>query len=256
MERPGKVVLITGASSGLGEAAALACAAAGHRVALAARREERLDAVAQRIGRPEDTLTLRTDVRDPESIRAMVAQTEARFGQVDALLANAGLGYGEPLAEVSEEHLLEQVEVNLLAVIRCARAVLPGMLRRGSGHILTVASVAAEAPIAEMTVYAATKGGVASFSEGLYREVAPRGVHVSVIVPGFIRSEMTAMHDFPMPPASVFGALVVRLLRRPRRRAVVPRYYGAGIWFNRFFPGLTDRIAARISAELERRGRR
>src|SRR5205085_2440088 len=162
--------LITGASSGLGEAVAIACAEAGHRVVLAARRLDRLQALAERIGRPADTLIIETDVRSADSIRRMASDAEARFGRIDALFANAGVGYEEPVGEVDEEHLLEQIEVNVLGVIRAAREVLPGMLHRRSGHILTVSSVASEIPSPRATVYGASKGAVTAFSEGLRRE--------------------------------------------------------------------------------------
>jgi short-subunit dehydrogenase len=253
MAADSRVVLVTGASSGLGAAIAEACAAAGYRVALAARRVERLQEVAQRINRPGDTLVIPANMRDPESIREMAAATEGRFGRIDALVANAGVGHGEPFVESSEEHLLDQMEVNVLGVIRCARQALPGMLARRSGHILTVASVAAEIPSAGSVLYGATKGAVVAFSEGLRRELLGTGVHVTTILPGFIRSEMTADVPMRMPPASIVGDLVVRLLRRPRPRAVIPRYYGGAIWLNRFAPRLVDWLLVRSQADLERK---
>ena len=252
-ERNSKVVLITGASSGLGEATALACAAAGHRVALVARRVERIQELERRIGRPEAVLTIPADVRSPESIREMAAQAVARFGRIDALVANAGVGRDAPVVESTEEDLLQQMEVNVLGVIRCAREVLPGMLARRSGHILTVSSMAGEIPFGGSAIYCATKGAVTAFSEALRREVAGAGIHVSTIIPGFIQSEMTAHMPRRMPPASVVGDLVVRLLHRPRARAVVPRYYGAAVWLNRFAPGLADLALMRMQAEMERR---
>ena len=248
-----KVVLITGASSGLGEATALACARAGHRVAIAARRVERLRSLAEKIDRPEAVLVVPADMRDGESVREMGRLAEARFGRIDALVANAGMGYSEPFVECGEDHLLEQIEVNVLGVMRAARAVLPGMLARRSGHILTVSSVAAEIPSAGSVVYATTKGAVTAFSEGLRREVGPAGVQVTTIIPGFIRTEMTEHHPVRMPPASIVGDLVVRLLRRPRARAVIPGHYGAAIWLNRLAPGLMDRILTRLQADLERK---
>jgi NADP-dependent 3-hydroxy acid dehydrogenase YdfG len=249
-----KVVLITGASSGLGAATARACARAGHRVALAARREDRLLVLAEEIGRPDAVLVLPTDMRRLDEIRRMVAETTARFGRIDALVANAGVGFGEPLVESTEEHLLAQVEVNVLGVVRCAREVLPAMLARRSGHILTVSSVAAHVPTAGSVLYAATKGAVTAFSEALRREVGPQGVHVTTIAPGFIESEMTANAGLKMPPASLIGDAVVRLLRRPRARAVIPRYYGVAIWAERLAPGLMDHAIAYAQARMKRGG--
>lgn len=251
MSEKSKVVLITGASSGLGAAAAIACAAAGHRVALAARRMDRLQQIAETIGRPEDVLLIPTDIRDLGSIQKMVRATEDRFGRIDVLFANAGVGKWEYLSGSEDETLLWQVEVNVHGVIRSAREVLPGMLARKSGHIITVASVAGDISSAGTSIYSATKGAVIAFSDGLRREVEASGVQVTAILPGFIQSEMTEGNPFPMPPASVVGDLVVRLIRRPVRRAVIPRWYGAGIWLNRFAPWAIDWIAGRMHAKLE-----
>jgi short-subunit dehydrogenase len=217
-------------------------------VALAARRVERLDQLAAELG-SEAALVIRADMRSPADIQWMVRETEARFGQVDVLLANAGVGHGLPFVETTEEQLLDQIEVNLLAVMRCAQAVLPGMLARRSGHILSIASIASEIPSPQGVVYAASKGGVLAFSEGLRRELRGTGVHVSVIQPGFIRTEMTAAVSISMPPASVVGDLVISLLRHPRRRALIPRFYGAGVWLNRFAPGIIDWMIDRMQAD-------
>ena len=247
-----KVIIITGASSGLGAATAVACANAGHQVVLAARREARLHDLAASIGKPDDTLALRIDVRHLEDIETMVTATLERFGRIDALFANAGVGESNRLQDVTEEELLWQTEVNFLGVIRCARAVLPHMLERRSGHILTTSSVAGDVPTGGLSVYAATKGGVTAFTEALRREVAAHGIKVTHLVPGFIESEMTMRNKFPMPPASTVGDLVVKLLEHPRRRAVIPRYYGAGIWANRLLPWAIDPIIMRLQKMFER----
>lgn len=245
-----RTVLITGASSGIGAATALACAAAGYRVALAARRVERLQEVAAAAACPDRLLVIPSDVRDPVQVRAMAATAEAALGPIEVLVANAGVGRTGEEATAEEAPLLEQVEVNLLGVIRSIRAVLPGMVHRGQGHVLVVASVAAEVPMPGNAVYAATKAGILAYAEALRREVQPRGVHVSTLLPGFIESEMTAGVPLRMPPASLVGATVVRLLRRPRARTVVPRYYCFPIWLNRLAPGVVDAAARRILPRL------
>lgn len=244
-----KVILITGGSSGIGAATARSCAQAGYRLALAARRMDRLEQLATDLGRPRDILLIPADMRKPADIQRMVRETEAHFGQIDVLLANAGVGHGVPFVETTEDQLMVQIEVNLLAVMRSAQAVLPGMLARRSGHILSIASVASEIPSPAGVVYAASKGGVLAFSEGLRRELRGTGVHVSVIQPGFIRTEMTARVNVPMPEPSLIGEQVLALLRRPRRRAVIPRFYGAGIWLNRFAPGIVDWMIARMQGD-------
>src|SRR3954447_11113273 len=167
-----RVVIITGASSGLGEAAARSCARNGARLALAARREDRLRALSaelEAVGTP--ALILTTDLRDPGAIHAMAAATLEQYGRIDALVANAGLGYALPVAETTNEQLAEQVEVNLLGVIRCAQAVLPAMLAAKRGHILAIASVSAGIARPGAAIYASTKAGVVAFCEGLRREV-------------------------------------------------------------------------------------
>jgi len=241
-----RVVLITGASSGLGEAMARSCARDGARVALAARREERLRALAaelEAIGAA--ALVIPTNMRDPEAMRAMAAATRERFGRIDVLVANAGVGHAAPVMETTEEQLREQVEVNLLGVIRSAQAVLPAMRTQGSGHILAVASVAAGCAMPRSAIYSATKAGVVAFCEGLRREVSMHGIAVTAILPGFIATRMTEGLTIPMPPASRVGDAVARLIRRPRRLVVIPAWYAPLLTLNRLAPGLVDAIARR-----------
>jgi short-subunit dehydrogenase len=246
--RPGlledRAILITGASSGLGEAVARSCARAGARLALAARREDRLRALAAELeAAGTDALVLPTDMRDPEAIRAMGAAAVEQFGRVDALVANAGLGCSTPVVWMSDEQVREQVEVNLLGVIRSAQAVLPSMLAAGSGHILAVASVAAGVVMPRAAVYGSTKAGVVAFCEGLRREVGPQGIAVTAILPGFIATPMTEGHRFPMPPARIVGDAVVRLIHRPRRQVVIPLWYSPLMTLNRLAPGVVDAAA-------------
>lgn len=248
-----RTVFITGASSGLGEAIAECCCAAGHRVVLVARRADRLEALAARLAAPDRVLVVPADVSDPEQIHAAVRAAEERFGPIDVMVANAGVGRSGRFADSTDADLQWIYQVNLFAVVRCCREVLPGMLSRGRGHLITVASTAGEIPSPLMVLYASSKAAVTAFATGLRRELRGTGVHVTNILPGFIRSEMTEGVPFPMPPARVVGDLVVRLIRSPRPRAVIPRWYGAVIWFARFFPGLVDWVAPRWMARLDPR---
>lgn len=247
-----RVVLITGASSGIGAAAAAACARDGHALALTARREARLVALRDSLPRPERVAVIAADLALPDAPLEVVEATLRAFGRVDVLVANAGLGYWEPFPGSADEHLTYTFAVNVLAVARLAREVLPGMLERGSGHLLTVSSVAGEIPTGNAVAYGASKGAVHCLTDALRREVAGRGIHVTEVIPGFIRTEMTEHNSFPMPPASAVGDRIARLIRRPRRRAVIPRWYGAAIWANRFAPGLVDLAMAAMVRSLER----
>ena len=184
-------------------------------------------------------------MRDPGAIHAMAAATLERFGRIDALVANAGLGYTLPVVETTHEQLAEQVEVNLLGVIRCAQAVLPAMLAAKRGHILAVASVSAGIAMPGAAIYAATKAGVVAFCEGLRREVGSHGLAVTLILPGFIATPMTADVTFPMPPASRVGDAIAHLIRHPRARVVIPALDAPLMTLNRLAPGLIDAIARR-----------
>src|SRR5207249_6750683 len=139
----------------------------------------------------------------------LIAATVAAFGRVDILVANAGVGYSGSMAQMPEEQIVTMVQVNLFGVLRCVRAVLPVMLAQGRGHVITVSSVAAGIAGPGAAVYAATKAAVHRFSEGLRREVQPRGVFVTDVLPGFIDMPMGAgAEGLPKaPPATVARAI-------------------------------------------------
>ena len=252
----GQVVVVTGASSGIGEAVALACAGEGMRVAVAARREEALHNLVGRIeAAGGEALACPTDVRHPEQIEHLVEATIQRFGRIDVMVANAGIGGPAYLHEMSEDHLEDLVITNLLGVVRCARAALPGMIERGSGHIITVSSVAAGLAVSRSSVYAATKAGVHRFCESLRREVRPHGIHVSDILPGVIETPMTAkLPGWPKAPVEGVSRVVVSVIRRPRPWVVTPTWYRLALAANRMAPWFMDRVLAHFEAK-ERRAR-
>ena len=252
MKLDGAVVLISGASSGIGAATARACAVAGCRLVLTARREERLRSLAERLPEPAAALVVSADIRDPRAPGAILAAAHERFGRVDAVIANAGIGFWEPLAGSPDEHLIGTFEVNVFGLARLVREALPEMLARGAGHIVTVSSVASEIPTSYAVAYGASKGAVRCFTEALRREVAPGGIRVTEIVPGFVRTEMTARNSLRMPPPEIVGEAIVRALRRPVRRRVVPWFYEPAIWANRFFPGAVDLALEYLVRRLER----
>lgn len=243
----GRVTIVTGASSGIGEAVAEACAAAGSQVVLVARRAERLSALAERIAAAgEEALVAPADVRDPGALSLVAEAAVARYGRIDALVAGAGVGHSEPLVTAADERLREVVAVNLLGVMRSVCAVLPAMTAQGSGHVIAVASVAAGCVMPLAAPYGATKAGVVAFCEGLRREVRPFGIQVTALLPGYIATPMTAGLPFPMPPASLVGRVVVNLLLKPRRTVVVPGWYRLALLANRVAPGLVDRLIERL----------
>src|SRR3954463_16403660 len=187
----GNVVAITGASSGIGEATALACAKAGAAVALAARRTDRIDALAERInGEGGRAVAIATDVGEEEQAQAFVERAHSELGRLDALVNNAGVMLLGPIAGAPTEEWRRMIHANLLGVLYCTHAALPIMLEQGAGDIVNVSSVAGRIARAGSGVYNATKFGVGAFSESLRQEVTERGVRVTLIEPGAVATEL------------------------------------------------------------------
>lgn len=183
----GKVVLVTGASSGIGEATALALSAEGARLAVGARRADRLAALAGKA--PGEVLALDLDVTDQESVRSAVAATVDRFGGLDVLVNNAGVMLSGPIAGADTTKWTRMVETNLLGSMYAVHAALPHLLER-RGTVLQVSSTSGRIASVGSGVYAATKFGVNAFSEALRQEVAAQGVRVVLVEPGFTSTEL------------------------------------------------------------------
>lgn len=188
---------MTGASSGIGEATALACADAGAAVALAARRSERIEALAERIvsagGR---AIAVQTDVGVQEQARAFVRRAHAEFGRLDVLVNNAGVMLLGPIADAPTEEWRTMIHANVFGVLYCTHAALPLMADQGSGHIVNVSSVAGRVARQGSGVYNLTKFGVGAFSESLRQEGVALGVRVTLIEPGAVATEL-AGHNRP-----------------------------------------------------------
>jgi NADP-dependent 3-hydroxy acid dehydrogenase YdfG len=259
------VIIITGASSGIGEAAARLFARRGYRVALAARRLERLEALAGEIRQAGgQALAVPTDCACLEDTRALVEKTLAEWGQIDVLFNNAGFGRLDWLENLDPETDVEaQVKVNLIGLIQMAQAVLPHMIKRRRGRIINMASIAGLVATPTYSVYAATKFGVRGFTDALRREVGVYGVRVSGIYPGGVESEFR-QHARVRRKTRVgtprrlrltceqVAEAVWGLVQRPRRALVIPRVMNFGIWLAALFPGLTDRLIEVFFVRRER----
>ena len=187
----GRVALVTGASSGIGDATARALANAGAKVALAARRKDRLDALALELtGGGVDVLAIAADLVHEEENRRIVAETEAHFGRLDILVNNAGVMHLAPIDAADSADWRRMLELNVLALMVSSQAALPGMRQRGGGHIVNISSTAGRIANPNAAGYAATKFGVVAFSEALRREVYKDGIRVSVIEPGAVATEL------------------------------------------------------------------
>lgn len=189
----GRVAIVTGASSGIGRATAHAFARAGAAVVLAARREERLQAVATELSAYDaPMLVVPTDVSREDDLDALVARALACFGRIDVLVNNAGIAAGGPFETLPPARLEQLFQTNLYGPLRLTQRVLPTMLEQGSGHIVNVSSGTARSFWPGLAAYATTRAGLTVFSQTLRRELLGTGVRVSVVMPGWTR---TAMFD-------------------------------------------------------------
>lgn len=214
-----KVLLITGGSSGIGEATARAAVAAGFRVTVAARRHDRLAQLAGEIG-ADHVLPVQCDVTRFEDLTAAVEQTRERFGQIDAVLANAGFGAKRGFLEESPEHWRAMIDTNVTGVALTIRAALPSLLAQGHGHVLLLGSVAGRR-VNPGSLYSATKFAVGAMGECLRQELRQmhdnKRIRVTVIAPGAVE---TPFFDEPpkgaLHPDDIAGA-VLYALQQPDR---------------------------------------
>jgi NADP-dependent 3-hydroxy acid dehydrogenase YdfG len=187
----GKVAAITGATSGIGEATALALAEAGAKVAVAGRREDRLEDLAKRIADAGGTvMAVPTDVTDEPQARALIERTKDELGGLNILINNAGVMLLGPVQDADVSEWKRMVEVNLLGLLYCTHAALPVMRDAGGGDIVNLSSVAGRQATLGSAVYNLTKWGVNGFSEGLRQEALHIGVRVSVVEPGMVATEL------------------------------------------------------------------
>ena len=195
----GKVAAVTGASSGIGEATALALVAEGAAVSLAARRKDRIDELAGRIEADGGTaLAIETDVTDEGQANAFVERTNEELGGLDVLVNNAGVMLLGPIAGAATDEWRRMIEVNLLGLLYCTHAALPIMGAAGSGHVVNVSSTAGRTANFGSGVYNMTKWGVGGFSESLRQEVLNANVRTTLIEPGFVDTELQGHNEHPL----------------------------------------------------------
>ena len=224
-ELQGQVALVTGGGRGIGRNIALELAGAGATVAVAARSADQIKETADEIG----GLAIECDVSDRNAVERMVAEVESAYGRLDLLVSNAGISVSEDAAwELEPADWWRVFEVNILGVHLCCRAVIPGMLARGGGRIVNVASGAAYLPGSSSTSYSASKAAVHRFSETLALQLEPHGIPVFSISPGLVRTEMTSRfpEDAPWTPPELAPRLV-RALASGRLDGLAGRYLHA-----------------------------
>jgi NADP-dependent 3-hydroxy acid dehydrogenase YdfG len=239
--------IVTGASSGIGRSLARRLAADGVPVALLARRKELLDSLADEIrAAGGQAIAIACDVTDPTAVREAVRAAEERFGPTARLLANAGGAGGKAAGVFDSEHFRHTVELNLMSVVHCVAAVLPGMLERRAGHLVAISSLAGYRGLPGSAAYSAAKGGLTNFLESLRIDLRGSGVDVTVIAPGFVRTTPGGKKRKPfvmeLEPAT---ERIHRAVRERRGFYAFPRSLVALIWLGRVLPvPLYDRVLA------------
>lgn len=236
-----EVAIVTGASSGIGAATARDLALRGARVVLAARRADELDGVARAISAAGgQAIPVPTDLGESTQVLRLAERAIEAFGRVDVLINCAGTNWSRPFAGSSPEQVVRLTNVNLVSAMLLTRAVLPGMLERRHGAIISVGSLSGR--VAMEPLYSATKYGLRGFSLALRRQLAGTGVSVSLVSPGNIRTAMTSAVRGRLPEPELVATAISELVTRPRREIVIPRRHYAIAWLEEASPALADVI--------------
>ena len=220
MDWSDQVVLITGASSGIGRGFALELARRGARLGLVARRTELLNEIVAEMDPAQQpkSLAIAADVQEALSIRAAAEQLIEKFGRIDVLIANAGVGVTNPGTQFDAAKLASVIHVNVIGAANSVAAVLPEMVVRGSGQLVAISSLAAYRGLPKSAAYCASKAGVSAMFESLRLDLAPRGITVTIIHPGFIKTPLTAGRQARLPWLLECDVAVNKMLRAIEQR--------------------------------------
>ena len=246
-----KVILLTGASSGIGEGLASAMAANGAIVGLIARREELLRPLAEKIEAAGGiSRHFAADVTDADAVFNAAESMRAEFGRIDIMIANAGIGGNNPETRALQPDAVARViNTNLLGAANSVAAVLPHMIEQGSGQLVAVSSLAGIRGLPKSAAYSASKAGMTAFFESVRLDVSHRGIDVTIIQPGFIKTPLTAGRAAKLPYLLEMDQAVPLFLNAIERRkkfAAFPWQLATFVRVGRFFPAwLYDRIAGR-----------
>jgi short-subunit dehydrogenase len=209
-----KVVFITGASSGIGRALAVELGRKGASLGLLARRAETLREIAEEVeGAGGHALALPADVRDAEAVRGAADQLREKFGRVDVLVANAGVGVTTDARNLEAKEVADVMGINVLGAVNSVTAVLPEMVEQGSGQLVAISSLAAYRGLPKSAAYCASKAALSAFFESLRVDLRESGVGVTIIHPGFIKTPLTAGRHAQMPYLMELDDAIKKIIR-------------------------------------------
>jgi len=195
-----KVVMITGASSGIGKGLATELAARGAKIGLLARRQNLLDEIVNAVRlRGGKAFSIATDVRDADAMRAAAERIRAELGPIDILIANAGVGTSSHISQLDPIHAANVISINVLGAANSVAAVVPQMVERGQGQLVAISSLAAYRGLAKSAAYCASKAAMTAYFESVRIDLRETGVGVTIIYPGFIKTPLTAGREAHMP---------------------------------------------------------
>jgi len=211
--------MITGASSGIGRGLAIELGRQGAKVGLVARRADVIEEVVREIESVgSKAIALPADVQDAGSMSAAAARLRTELGPIDILIANAGIGPTRDAAEISAEEVAAVINVNVIGAANSVAAVIPGMVARGSGQLVVISSLAAYRGLPRSAAYCASKAAVSAFFESLRLDLEPRGIDVTIIHPGFIKTPLTAGREAQMPFLMELDDAVRKIARAIEKR--------------------------------------
>jgi short-subunit dehydrogenase len=263
MQLSGKVVVVTGASMGIGEAIAKIFADEGASIVLLSRDAERAEAARGRIGHSERTLALACDVRNREEIDRVVGLTLHHFQRIDVWINNAGHGILDSVANVNMAAGRETFETNFFGSLEAMQAVIPVMKQQGSGAIINISSVAGHIPLPFHAVYSATKFALNAIGKGARIELMSFGINVLTVCPGYVRTDFGAnalkgKEQKQVRPARVRGITVERVAKavlqgylKQKQEVVVPWTMHPVIKVYQLFPGLVERAMLKMARKRE-----
>lgn len=251
MEWNGKVVFLTGASSGIGEGLAIALARKGAVLGLLARRKELLDDLADRCRAVDATVRVfPADVTDEQAVFEAADELRSEFGHIDVMIANAGIGgNNEETRNLLPSAVRKVIDTNLIGAVNSVHAVLPQMLERGEGQLVAISSLAGFRGLPRSAAYCASKAGMTAFFESIRLDVQHKGVAVTIIQPGFIKTPLTSGREAKMPFIMELEDSIpyfLSAIERKKKFAAFPWQLATFVRAGRMFPAwLYDRIAGR-----------